>query len=69
MIDVNGKWSLETASKLARELDAYDLFWCEEPLHFDDLVSHAKLAKRMNTPMASSCIRTFISKRFSIPGP
>jgi L-alanine-DL-glutamate epimerase-like enolase superfamily enzyme len=52
MIDVNGKWPLETASKPARELDAYDLFWCEEPLHFDDLVSHAKLAKRMNTPMA-----------------
>lgn len=52
MIDVNGKWSLQRASELAPELDAYDLFWCEEPLYFDDLVSHVKLAKIMRTPMA-----------------
>jgi L-alanine-DL-glutamate epimerase-like enolase superfamily enzyme len=52
MIDVNGKWTLETAAKLARELDAYDLFWCEEPLYFDDLVAHMELAQIMRTPMA-----------------
>lgn len=52
MIDVNGRWTLERASALARELDAYDLFWCEEPLYFDDLVSHVELSKIMQTPMA-----------------
>jgi len=52
MIDVNGRWTLERASALARELDAYDLFWCEEPLYFDDLVSHVELSKIMRTPMA-----------------
>lgn len=52
MIDVNGKWTLDTAAKLARDLDAYDLFWCEEPLYFDDLVSHIELAKIMRTPLA-----------------
>ena len=52
MIDVNGRWNLETASRLAPELDAYDLFWCEEPLYFDDVVSHAELAKILRTPMA-----------------
>ncbi|MGA9366666.1 MAG: mandelate racemase/muconate lactonizing enzyme family protein [Steroidobacteraceae bacterium] len=52
MIDVNGKWSLETASKLATHLDAHGLFWCEEPLYFDDVVAHAELAKVMRTPMA-----------------
>jgi L-alanine-DL-glutamate epimerase-like enolase superfamily enzyme len=52
MIDVNGRWTLDTALKLAPELDAYDLFWCEEPLHFDDLVAHTELAKVMRTPMA-----------------
>lgn len=52
MIDVNGRWSLQTASRLAPELDAFDLFWCEEPLYFDDLVSHMELAKIMRTPMA-----------------
>jgi L-alanine-DL-glutamate epimerase-like enolase superfamily enzyme len=52
MIDVNGKWPLDTAVKLARELDAYDLFWCEEPLYFDDLVAHIELAGIMRTPLA-----------------
>lgn len=52
MIDVNGKWSLETALRLAPDLDAYGLFWCEEPLYFDDVVAHAQLARAMRTPMA-----------------
>jgi len=52
MIDVNGKWTLDTALKLACDLDGFDLFWCEEPLYFDDVVSHAELAKVMRTPMA-----------------
>lgn len=52
MIDVNGRWSLETASKLAPHLDAHDLFWCEEPLYFDDVVAHAQLARTMRTPIA-----------------
>jgi L-alanine-DL-glutamate epimerase-like enolase superfamily enzyme len=52
MIDVNGRWTLEKALALAHALDAYDLFWCEEPLHFDDLVSHVELSKIMRTPMA-----------------
>jgi L-alanine-DL-glutamate epimerase-like enolase superfamily enzyme len=52
MIDVNGKWSLDTAAKLARDLDAYDLFWCEEPLYFDDLVAHIELSRIMRTPLA-----------------
>jgi L-alanine-DL-glutamate epimerase-like enolase superfamily enzyme len=52
MIDVNGKWTLDTAAKLARDLDAFDLFWCEEPLYFDDLVAHIELAKIMRTPLA-----------------
>jgi L-alanine-DL-glutamate epimerase-like enolase superfamily enzyme len=52
MIDVNGKWSLETASELAPHLDGHDLFWCEEPLYFDDLAAHTELARVMRTPMA-----------------
>jgi L-alanine-DL-glutamate epimerase-like enolase superfamily enzyme len=52
MIDVNGKWTFDTAAKLARDLDAYGLFWCEEPLYFDDLVAHTELANVMRTPLA-----------------
>jgi len=52
MIDANGRWSLETAVKYAVRLDAYDPFWFEEPLYFDDLGSHVELASRMRTPIA-----------------
>ena len=52
MIDANGKWNLEIAEKFAPKLDAYDLFWFEEPLYFDDLNSHIDLAKFMKTPIA-----------------
>ena len=52
MIDVNGKWTLDIAVRLAPDLDAFDLFWCEEPLYFDDLVAHIELAKIMRTPLA-----------------
>lgn len=52
MIDVNGRWSLETAIELSGQLDAFDLFWCEEPLYFDDLTSHAALSGIMRTPLA-----------------
>ena len=52
MIDVNGRWTLKTALQVAEQLDAFDLFWCEEPLYFDDLKSHAELANTMHTPIA-----------------
>jgi L-alanine-DL-glutamate epimerase-like enolase superfamily enzyme len=52
MIDANGKWSLDTALAYANLLDEFDLFWFEEPLYFDDLVGHIRLAESMKTPVA-----------------
>lgn len=52
MIDGNGKWSLDTAIEFASQIDAFDLYWFEEPLYFDDLNAHIALAAAMSTPIA-----------------
>jgi len=52
MIDANGRWDLPTATRFARRLDGYDVFWLEEPLWFDDVAGHAALARAIGTPIA-----------------
>lgn len=52
MIDGNGKWDIQTAIAYAPRLDEYGLFWFEEPLYFDDLNAHIRLAEHMKTPIA-----------------
>ncbi|MCA0004125.1 MULTISPECIES: mandelate racemase/muconate lactonizing enzyme family protein [unclassified Mesorhizobium] len=51
-IDGNGKWDLPTCQRfcaLARDLDIY---WFEEPLWYDDVASHATLARNTSIPIA-----------------
>ncbi|WP_220473839.1 mandelate racemase/muconate lactonizing enzyme family protein, partial [Klebsiella pneumoniae] len=51
-IDGNGKWDLPTCQRfcaLARDLDIY---WFEEPMWYDDVVSHATLARNTSIPIA-----------------
>ena len=52
MVDVNQKWDLHTAMTFGKKLEAYDVFWVEEPLHPDDIKGHAKLAQELNPPIA-----------------
>jgi L-alanine-DL-glutamate epimerase-like enolase superfamily enzyme len=52
MIDANGKWDLATAKRYGPRLADYDLTWFEEPLWHDDVISHATLARSMDTPVA-----------------
>lgn len=52
MIDGNGKWDLATALEFSAPLDACNLYWFEEPLYFDNLMDHIKLAGEMKTPIA-----------------
>jgi L-alanine-DL-glutamate epimerase-like enolase superfamily enzyme len=51
-IDGNGKWDLPTCKRfcaLARDLD---LLWFEEPMWYDDISSHAELARNTAIPVA-----------------
>jgi O-succinylbenzoate synthase len=49
-VDANAAYTLADAPRLAR-LDAFDLLLIEQPLANDDLIQHAKLAQRLNTPI------------------
>ncbi|GEM89325.1 o-succinylbenzoate synthase [Oceanithermus desulfurans] len=49
-VDANSAYRLSDARSLAR-LDAYDLDYIEQPLAYDDLLDHAQLAQRMETPI------------------
>jgi O-succinylbenzoate synthase len=49
-VDANAAYTLETSAPLLA-LDAFGLDYVEQPLHHEDLVAHAELAKRLATPI------------------
>lgn len=51
-IDGNGKWDLPTCQRFCRRAEAFDIFWFEEPLWYDDVRSHAALARATTIPVA-----------------
>jgi O-succinylbenzoate synthase len=50
LVDANGGYALEDAEHLAK-LDAFGLLCIEQPLAFDDLLGHAELQQRLQTPI------------------
>ncbi len=50
MADANNAYSIDDADRLA-ELDALGLMMIEQPLAHDDLVRHAELQRRLETPL------------------
>jgi O-succinylbenzoate synthase len=50
MADANSAYTLDDAEHLSR-LDAFDLMMIEQPLASDDLLRHARLQKRLKTPI------------------
>jgi L-alanine-DL-glutamate epimerase-like enolase superfamily enzyme len=52
MVDVNGRWDLPTAQSMTRRLEPFQIDWIEEPLFFDDLVGHRRLASSTSIPIA-----------------
>ena len=49
-IDCNGGYSLEDIS-FFKSLDKYNLAFIEQPLSYDDLIDHSKLANSISTPL------------------
>ena len=49
-IDCNGGYSLEDLN-FFKSIDKYQLAFIEQPLPFDDLLDHSKLAKNISTPL------------------
>ena len=51
-VDGNGKWDLPTCQRFCAQAEALDLLWFEEPLWYDDVASHAALARSTSIPIA-----------------
>jgi len=49
-VDANAAYTLDDAP-VFRELDQFDLLLIEQPLHYDDLVEHARLQAQLRTPI------------------
>lgn len=52
MADANGRWNLPQAIQTAGRLADFDITWIEEPIHFDDVEGHRRLAGAIKTPIA-----------------
>ena len=50
-VDANAAYRLDEDFEIFKELDDYDLLMIEQPLEAGDLVDHAKLQKRLKTPI------------------
>jgi O-succinylbenzoate synthase len=50
MVDANAAYTIEDADHLAR-LDQFDLMMIEQPLEYDDVADHARLQRRIRTPI------------------
>lgn len=65
-VDANAAYRLEDAETL-RALDDYDLLMIEQPLHHEDLVEHAELARLVRTPLClDESIRSAADARAAI---
>ncbi len=64
--DANGAYSLDDVPALLR-LDEFALDYIEQPLHHEDLLDHAELARRMKTPIClDESIRSAADARAAI---
>lgn len=52
MTDANGRWNLPQAIQTAGRLVDFDITWIEEPIYFDDVEGHRRLAETIQTPIA-----------------
>ncbi len=50
MVDANGDYDLESAAGLQR-LDTFGLMMIEQPLSYSDIIQHAALQRRLETPI------------------
>ncbi len=53
LADVNQGWDEPTALRIGRRLEAYGLYWLEEPLPYDDLAGCARVAAALDLRIAT----------------
>jgi len=66
MVDANSAYTLDDAP-LLKQLDAFHLMMIEQPLGWDDIYSHAKLQRQLETPIClDECIHEVEHARAAI---
>lgn len=53
MVDANQQWDRETAIRMGRKMEEFNLVWIEEPLDAYDVEGHATLTASLDTPIAT----------------
>jgi L-alanine-DL-glutamate epimerase-like enolase superfamily enzyme len=53
MIDINQAWDVNQAISIGRHLAEYDIYWLEDPTHFQDYAGLARIADALETPIAA----------------
>ena len=51
-VDANQKWDFATALKMGREFEQLGCAWYEEPMTCEDVHGHARLAEKLDIPIA-----------------
>lgn len=51
-VDANGRMNLPSAMRFGRAMAENDVMWFEEPLWYDDVAGHRRLAQAISTPIA-----------------
>lgn len=54
MVDVNQAWTADRAIRWGRRFEEADLYWFEEPVRYDDLDGHARVAAALEVAIASA---------------
>ena len=52
MVDANMAWTADEALERGRRLEPFDLYWYEEPTIPEDVAGHARLARKLDVPIA-----------------
>jgi L-alanine-DL-glutamate epimerase-like enolase superfamily enzyme len=52
MLDANNAWNADTAIKMGRIFETYNIGWLEEPVPIDDISGCAKVAAALDVPIA-----------------
>ncbi|MFB6105330.1 MAG: mandelate racemase/muconate lactonizing enzyme family protein, partial [Halobacteriaceae archaeon] len=50
-MDLHWNFTVETARRIGRKLEEYDLAWLEDPVHPDNVDGHRRLTQALDTPI------------------
>ena len=52
-VDINQGWNVHRATLLGRRLAEHNLFWLEDPTHFEDYPGMARIAEALDVPVCA----------------